>query len=224
MIFDGLVVNPPSNERLSKSKAFVAAERAIAAWQNNDNNEETKISEFWMAARRELGRHGYEGTTIRDIAAAAGVSTGAVYRIIGSKDEILEIIMKRYIRHVVDGWSAILDSKSNVVEKFDALLWLNINVVSNFNDEHKIQLSWLREAPPSATNFIEFAEIVEQMTSLIAAGERSGAFREFNASTLLRTHSLLELIWLPEKIVRCAGISAAHSHARNTLLRGAKIR
>jgi AcrR family transcriptional regulator len=224
MLFEGLVVKPPSNDKLSKSKAFAAAESAIATWQHSDKNKGTKSAEFWAAARREFGRRGYEGTTIRDIAAAAGVSIGAAYRIVSSKDEILEVIMRRYIRHVVEGWHRVLESKSDAVEKLDALLWLDVNVLSQFNDEHKIQLAWLRESPPSSTNFSEFADIVNQTTSLLKEGEKSGAFRNFDASITMRTSSLLELIWLPEKIVRGAGTTAAFAHSRNTLMRGAQNR
>ena len=41
-------------------------------------------------------RKGYEVTTIRDIASAAGLGTGTVYRVIGSKDELLASIMESF--------------------------------------------------------------------------------------------------------------------------------
>ena len=41
----------------------------------------------------EFGRRGYGATTIRDIASAAGLSTGSVYRTVGSKEELLTSIM-----------------------------------------------------------------------------------------------------------------------------------
>ena len=47
-------------------------------------------------ARSEFGRRGYEATTVRDIAAAAGLSVGSVYRLIGSKDELLGSIMRSF--------------------------------------------------------------------------------------------------------------------------------
>lgn len=219
MIFEGLATNPPSNEKLSKSKAFVAAENSIAKWQKTELAGD-KSAKLWAAARGEFGRRGYEATTIRDIAAAADMSTGAVYRVVGSKEELLVSIMTTFISHVNDGWNAVIASKSTPVEKLDALMWFDINVLSHFSDEFKIQLAWLRQSPPDTTNFGEFTDVVKQVTAVMIEGERSGAFRKFGSSASVRAHSLLELVWVPENIVRSAGVSAAHALARDTLLRG----
>ena len=41
------------------------------------------------ATRELLGKHGYEGTTIRDVAEQAGVAKGTLYNIYGGKDELI---------------------------------------------------------------------------------------------------------------------------------------
>lgn len=66
-----------------------AAEAAIKTWSDDvgpDAND--KAAHVRAVARAEFGRKGYEVTTIRDIASAAGLGTGTVYRLIGSKDEL----------------------------------------------------------------------------------------------------------------------------------------
>ena len=45
------------------------------------------------AARRLFSEHGYEGATIRDIAAAAGMSTGAVFANFSDKSDLFREIM-----------------------------------------------------------------------------------------------------------------------------------
>ena len=45
------------------------------------------------AARRLFSEHGYEGATIRDIAAAAGMSTGAVFANFSDKSDLFRDIM-----------------------------------------------------------------------------------------------------------------------------------
>jgi len=219
-LLEGLAIKPPTNEKLSKSKAFSAAEKSIAKWQNETPKNGDKSAELWAAARREFGLRGYEATTIRDIAAAADMSTGAVYRLVSSKDELLVSIMTTFISHVNDGWNAVIDSKSTPVEKLDALLWFNINVLAHFSDEFKIQLAWLRQSPPNTTNFGGYTDVVKQITSVMSEGERNGSLKNFGASADVRALSLLELVWVPEQIVRNAGVSAAHALARDTLLRG----
>ena len=49
-------------------------------------------------------------TTIRDIASAAGLGTGTVYRIIGSKDELLMSIMLNFGQKVGGAWTDIMAS------------------------------------------------------------------------------------------------------------------
>src|ERR1700759_2855034 len=45
------------------------------------------------AARKLFSEHGYEGATIRDIAAAAGMSTGAVFANFSDKSDLFRDIM-----------------------------------------------------------------------------------------------------------------------------------
>ena len=67
----------------------------------------------------EFGRRGYEATTVRDIAAAAGMSVGSVYRLIGSKDELLASIMRTFTVKARSGWTSVLRSEGTSVEKLD---------------------------------------------------------------------------------------------------------
>ncbi len=64
-------------------------------------------------------------TTIRDIASAAGLGTGTVYRVIGSKDELLmSIMLSNSGTRLVVPWAEIVRTDSTTVEKLDALSWL----------------------------------------------------------------------------------------------------
>ena len=71
-------------------------------------NSDAKAVHLRAVARAEFGRRGYEMTTIRDIASAAGLGTGTVYRVIGSKDELLMSIMLDFGKKVGGAWSDIL--------------------------------------------------------------------------------------------------------------------
>src|SRR4051812_847559 len=48
-----------------------------------------------------MAEHGYHGTSVRDIAVRAGVSSAAIYHHFGSKQEILAIIMERGIEELL---------------------------------------------------------------------------------------------------------------------------
>lgn len=224
MLLEGIAIQPPRKAELDASNAFAAAEKAIASW-NRGSEEDGQLTHLKTVARMEFGRRSYEATTIRDIASAAHMSTGTVYRLIGSKDALLESIMTTYISQVNASWDAVMSAKSRPVEKLDALMWIDINVLSHFSDEFKIQLAWLRQSPPPAASHIDqYTNNIRHMKSLLADGERKGEFRVHGASANVRAQCLAELSWISETIVRRAGVGAALAHARDTLLRGAAER
>jgi len=81
------------------------------------------------------------------------------------------------------GWSSVLTSQSTAVEKIDALVWLQLNVLDRYLDEFKVQLAWLRQSPPrrrsSAFSFQAFS--ARAMRSLVTEGVKAGTLRRLNA-------------------------------------------
>ncbi|MCL2580965.1 MAG: TetR/AcrR family transcriptional regulator [Streptosporangiales bacterium] len=222
IMLHGVAAVPPSDGELDRSAALAAVDEVIRTWEvpgvsaNGDRAELIR-----QAARAEFGRRGYEVTTVRDIAGAAGVSTGSVYRTIGSKEELLGTIMDAFSRKVVAGWSAALGSGATPVEKLDALVWLQINVLEQFNDEYKTQLAWMRQSPPDAnTPGQPIPMVIRQVRSLLAEGSRDGQIRVDSPSAELTARCVIELSWMPERIIRDSGTRPALVHARDTLIRG----
>ena len=175
---EGLAVDLPTDADLDKSNAFAAAEDVIESWVDTEDDSDLKAAHVRAVARAEFGRRGYEMTTIRDIASAAGLGTGTVYRVIGSKDELLMSIMLEFGHKVGGAWTDIVRSDSTTVEKLDALSWLNINALDQFPDEFRIQLAWLRHTPPDTSNPAwSFTTRIRQMKALLSEGIRAGEIR-----------------------------------------------
>jgi AcrR family transcriptional regulator len=225
ILLEGVAVRPPTDTQLDRSVALAAANEAIANWTADD---ETDDDERWTvlrsAARAEFGRRGYEVTTIRDIAAAAGLSTGTVYRLIGSKHELLLSVMRSFTQNITAGWEAVLASPSTTVEKLDALMWIDINVIDRFREEYRIQLAGLRDAPVDlAEHGWSFSRRLREIRALLAAGTKSGELQVSGGTADERAWCVLELIWMPENLV-AGGVRPAHELARDTVLRGAAAR
>ena len=148
----------------------------MKSWSDDAHAEpDDKAAHVRAVARAEFGRKGYEVTTIRDIASAAQLGTGTVYRLIGSKDQLLASIMQSFGEKVAEGWIRVLRSDSSPIEKLDALSWVNTNVLDRFGDEFRIQLAWMRQSPPDTPNIgWLFAKRVRQMKTLLAEGIKSG--------------------------------------------------
>ena len=226
ILLHGLAKRAPSDAELDRSSALRAANRVIETWSDDgEAGDDDKAAHVRAVARAEFGRRGYEATTIRDIASAAGLGTGTVHRLIGSKEELLASIMRSFGRKVAAGWIGALRSDATPIEKLDALCWIDINALDQFHDEFRIQLAWMRQSPPDTPNpGWSFATRLRQLRQLLGEGTRSGAIRIDSPSAGMLARCVLDALWIPQNIVRAAGKRAALVHARDTVLRGAADR
>lgn len=222
ILWHGLASRPPGDAELDRSIALRAVDRVIESWSDgSEAGQGDKAAHVRAVARAEFGRRGYEATTIRDIAAAAGLGTGTVHRLIGSKEELLASIMRSFGRKVAAGWISALRSDATPIEKLDALSWVDINALDHFHDEFKIQLAWMRQSPPDTPNpGWSFTTRLRQLKTLLTQGIRSGEIRIDSPSTGMLARCVLDVLWIPENILRAAERRAALVHARDTVLRG----
>jgi AcrR family transcriptional regulator len=225
IILQGLAARPPTDSALDRSNALAAAHDVIETWADDSEADPSdKAAHVRAVARAEFGRKGYEATTIRDIASAAALGTGTVYRVIGSKDELLDSIMRSFGRKVEAGWVSVLRSDATPIEKLDALSWVNVNALDQFSDEFRIQLAWMRQSPPTANPGWSYATRLRQMKSLLSEGIRSGEIRTGTVSTAMLARCVIGVQWIPENILRAIGTRASLLHARDTVLRGVAVR
>lgn len=220
ILLRGLASNPVTDAELDASAAYLAADEVVRSWHEMDgpDDDSTRIR---AVARAEFGRKGYEFTSVRDIAAAAGMGTGSVYRLIGSKDQLLADIMRTFGEKMEPGWTRVLRSDSSPLEKLDAVSWIHTNVLAKFGDEFRIQLAWMRQSPPDTPNpGWLFSARVGQMKSLLAEGIQSGEISIDSPSNEMLARAVIGVGWIPENILRDLGTRASHIHVRDTSLRG----
>lgn len=222
---EGLAAEAPSDSDLDGSAAFTVADNIIQSWVDSEDDTDLKAAHVRAVARAEFGRRGYEMTTIRDIASAAGLGTGTVYRVIGSKDELLMSIMLEFGHKVGGAWADIVRSDSTTVQKLDALSWLNINALDQFPDEFRIQLAWLRHSPPDSANPAwSFTTRIRQMKALLSEGIRAGEIHIDSPGADMLTRCIIGEQWIPENILAEIGVRNALTLARDTVLRGILVR
>jgi AcrR family transcriptional regulator len=164
---------------------------------------------------------------MRDIAAASDLSTGTVYRLLGSKDQLLLSIMASYSEKVVSAWDAVIRSDSSPLPKLDALLWLAVNVLDHFSHEVRITLAWMRQSPPSTpispSLGVSLHKQLRHVKSLLATGTKTGELKLEGASADIRAQCVLEAVWGAGAPVSSTGTRSALKLARNTVLRGAAL-
>ncbi len=224
IMLEGMATRPPTDVELDGSPAFEAAEAAIQTW-TSDESDSSKAAHVRAVARAEFGRKGYEVTTIRDIASASGLGTGTVYRLIGSKDELLASIMESFGTKVGGGYATVLRADATPIQKLDALAWVNINALDQFAEEWKIQLAWMRQSPPDTPNpGLAFAQRMRQLKSLLSEGIRSKEIQLVSPSTEMLSRCVMDVLWMPENLVQDLGTRLALVHARDTVVRGVAVR
>ena len=228
ILLGGVARRSPENAALDRSNALRAARHAIGGWEAGDDHGDDRLAHLMAVARSEFGRRGYEATTMRDIAAEADLSTGTVYRLLGSKDQLLATIMSSYSEKVVAAWDAVVRSNASPLAKLDALMWVAINVLEQFGDEVQITLAWMRQSPPSTPSSpslgVSFPTQLRHVKALLAAGSRSGEIAFDGATADTRARCVLEAIWGAGTPVTSAGAAATQALARDTVLRGAAVR
>jgi AcrR family transcriptional regulator len=220
IMLEGLSAGHPADAELDQSAAFIAADKAIQTW-HDDSDADDRAAHIRAVARAEFGRRGYEGTSVRDIAAAAGLGPGTLFRLIGSKETLLASIMVSFNEKVDAGSKCVLRSEASPIAKLDALSWVDTNALDRFGDEFRIQLAWMRQIPPDTPNpSMQFTKRLRQIKLLLSAGIQSGDIKIDDAPLEMLARCVIVLKWIPANILQQLGTRTSLLHIRDTMLRG----
>jgi AcrR family transcriptional regulator len=228
LLLHGIAVRPPTDRVLNRSAAMGAASAAIAQWSAParagavDEEADRRRAALRAVARAEFARRGYEATTIRDIAAAAGMGTGTVYRLVEGKEALLVSIMNAFYARLADGYTAVAAAPASAVAKLDALTWLNVNARERFSEEFEIQRAWFRSYPPETSMVSDsLRERSRIIRDIVGAGVDGGEIRADGGSLTVLSYCVRDLIWVPPSVVGRSTTRGVFAHARATVLRGA---
>jgi AcrR family transcriptional regulator len=223
LLMYGIAAKAPTDRALDRSAAMSAAVASVREWQDpGEDGLDERQAALRAVAQTEFARRGYEATTIRDIAAAAGMGTGTVYRLVSSKEELLASIMTPFHTRLSDGYASVAGSGSTAIEQLDALTWLNLIVLDRFAAEVEIQRAWFRSRPPAGTYPADaLGERARRIHDIVERGVRDGGIRSDDVGLDLLTACIRDLIWVPRDVAGQLGPRAALLHSRETLLRGA---
>lgn len=140
------------------------------------NNNNLKIVESAMSL---IAKRGYKGTTMRQIAKKANLTTGSIYYCFKSKTEILLEIQKNVIDDLVD-------SLENFPEKFSALEKIEnliVNIMKTINDKkqpYKIMVDEFNHFPPYLQKQVNIKakKLEDSFKKIIEEGAREGDFKK----------------------------------------------
>ncbi|MGI9126139.1 MAG: TetR/AcrR family transcriptional regulator, partial [Mycobacterium sp.] len=118
-------------------------------------------------ARTLFAERGYEGTSIEEVAARAGVSKPVVYEHFGGKEGLYAVVVDREMSALLDGVTASL-TNNRYRPRVEAVVLALLTYVEERTDGFRLLL---RDAPPtlnSATYSSLINDAVSQVASILA--------------------------------------------------------
>lgn len=172
------------------------------------------------AARRLFSEHGYEGATIRDIAAAAGMSTGAVFANFTDKSDLFREIMAQDMAQLAE---AMREAASRGRGPEDALLKMFGAGYAFYKTQLPLaraafSVSWTPDDGPALRTAPKVAEILELIAEQLTLGIARGELRQ-EAEIKLRTQMLFDayLSNYPQAIFEGWSLEALQGRARDQI-------
>ena len=172
-------------EVAGETQVRVPTRRALAKQQTR-----TKVL---AAARRLFSEAGYEGATIRDIAAEAGMSTGAVFANFTDKSDLFREIMVADMEALVE---AMRDGVSRGRGVDDTLLKLFVAGYAFYKTRLPLAraafgISWMPEQGQELRNLPPVLELQELFTEQLTLGVERGELSQ-EAEVKLRSQMLFD--------------------------------
>lgn len=137
------------------------------------------------ATRRCLTRKGYEGTTVRDIAAEAGVSIGTLYNYFASKEDLIEALSE----HVLGADLTDLGSVDDLLGMLRDFVFAHPGGGTPVLAQLRGRVS--KDANPAVARFNTY--IVESFLPLVKQAQAEGVARaDLDTEALIE---LIDLLW-----------------------------
>jgi AcrR family transcriptional regulator len=109
-------------------------------------HEAARRTQVLQAARSCMVALGYERVTIRDVAAAANVSTGTIVHYFGDKESVLEAALLEKVQDTGIAFRAALTGARTAWEQLERLVEASIPVNEEVRDEWRLWLTFWGEA------------------------------------------------------------------------------
>lgn len=149
------------------------------------------------AAVELFSDQGYYRTTVQEVAAKAGVSTGLIYQYVEDKDDILLLAILSVIEAYSREIPAALEGVVDPLERFRVAVGTYCRVVDRLREATVLAYRSTRSLPPERRSLIMQAEV--QTNGLIAASIQacvdSSVFRDVDVEFLTYQAVMLAHSW-----------------------------
>jgi TetR/AcrR family transcriptional regulator, cholesterol catabolism regulator len=150
------------------------------------------------AAVKLFAEKGYHGTGVAEIGDAAGVQRGALYYHIGSKEDLLLVLLRRHVEESLEGEEQIVAMDVDPTQKLRLLLRHHVRTLTERGAE---ALIYLRDASvltgKRARELQALRDRVEEIwQTVVREGEEAGIFRKSDPVVVLGLLSFANFVFL----------------------------
>lgn len=158
-----------------------------------------KKGQLFEAALGLMRRNGYQGTSMRDIAAALNMEAASLYNHISSKEEILQETCFNLASAFISAMDEVNDIYFNAEEKLRMAVRNHIQILTQHLDSSFVFIhEWRNLSEPKRTEFIALRDEYEsKFREILKNGEDEGLFNEVNNKFAVLT-ILSSLNWVVE--------------------------
>lgn len=200
------------NQVAADAPARAPTRRALA-------KQQTRLKVL-AAARRLFSEQGYEGATIRDIASAAGMSTGAVFANFTDKSDLFREIMTDDMEALL---AAMRDAATRGRNAEDAVLKVYMAGYTFYKSRLQLaraafSVSWDKEGGPSLRGLPPSLAFEDVFAELLTAAVEKGELSQ-EAEVKLRARMLLDIYLsnFPQAIFEGWSLDALQARARDQI-------
>jgi AcrR family transcriptional regulator len=147
------------------------------------SSDDGTAAELIGAAVFTMTARGYHGTSVRDIATAAGVAVGSLYNYFGSKHELLALILNRGMDDLVSQTEdALFHSSSDPEVRLSTIVAVHVGMHARAPFESQLGNSELRSLEPASLELLVSKRDTQQrmFDRVLADGADRGVFTTEN--------------------------------------------
>lgn len=159
----------------------------------NEKKIRLRREQILNASREPFKEKGYERTTTREIAENAGISLGAIYEYVGSKEDILYLFFEALYDQLNDMLEERVKNNLSGIERLKAFVKEYFHVIDQISDQTTIMYRESRSLPKHYFDYVlakekEFVEYVKEI--IMKAFEEEGIEVD-DETVFLLTHNLI---------------------------------
>ncbi|QRP42844.1 TetR/AcrR family transcriptional regulator [Amycolatopsis sp. FDAARGOS 1241] len=156
--------------------------RRKAAFEEGNESYVSRREEIIRSAAHVFRERGYESATLRDVAAALGTDRASLYYYVGSKEELLQEIVRAAIGRDIAAAEAVVRSRVTTPEKVRGLIRAMVTSYADNYPHMNVYMEDLgriaRQDSEWSVGIIEHLRTYESLVhTILAQGHRDGTLR-----------------------------------------------